>query len=81
MEFNWSTQCQESFLKAKKLLCSSPILAIFNPLAPVYIFTDASVEGVGATLKQPQEDNSLKPVFLFLKKAYKISKTEKGNIS
>jgi len=49
-------------------------LAIFNPETPIYIYTDASVKGVGAILKQPQEDKSLKPVFHFSRKLTEAQK-------
>lgn len=78
VEFVWSPVCNQSFEKAKNILCSSPILAIFNPNVPVFIYTDASLEGVGATLKQPQVDGSLKPVFYFSKKLTNSQKTKKA---
>lgn len=65
VRFDWSRECEISFDKIKQCICADPILAIFDPSLPIYIFTDASKEGVGATLKQPQKDNLLKPVFFF----------------
>lgn len=78
IEFNWSEKCQKSFEKVKEYLCSTPTLAIFDPDAPVYIFTDASIEGVGAVLKQPQEDKTLKPVFYFSRKLTKSQKAKRA---
>lgn len=78
VDFVWSSACLESFEKVKSCLCSKPILAIFNPEEVVKIFTDASVEGVGATLKQPQADGSMKPVFYFSKKLTSTQKTKKA---
>lgn len=68
VDFYWSNECQNSFDKVKQCLCTEPILAIFDYNKPIYIFTDASLDGVGAILKQPQENNILKPVFYFSKK-------------
>jgi len=56
IEFKWSEACQKSFEKVKNYLCSTPVLAIFDSTAPIHIYTDASIEDVGAVLKQPQED-------------------------
>jgi len=78
IEFIWSKQCNSSFEETKKYLLSAPALAIFDEEAPIYVFTDASIEGVGAILKQPQEDKSLKTVFYFSKKLNKSQKTKKA---
>lgn len=77
-DFIWSERCQNSFQKVKEYLCSVPVLAIFDPTAPIYILTDASIEGVGAVLKQPQENNLLKPVFFFSKKLTTSQRTKKA---
>lgn len=54
--FIWSNKCQESFEKVKSILSSFPVLAVFDRTRPIHIYTDASLEGIGAVLKQPQED-------------------------
>jgi hypothetical protein len=78
VNFEWSTKCQDSFDKVKSHLCEAPILAIFDPNKPIYIYTDASLEGVGAILKQPQEDHTLKPVFYFSRKLSESQKTKRA---
>lgn len=78
VEFYWSKKCQESFEMVKGYLCTGPILAIFDPTAPIHIFTDACLDGVGAVLKQPQLDNTLKPVFYFSRKLTNYQKTKKA---
>ncbi|CAB3234337.1 unnamed protein product [Arctia plantaginis] len=78
VQFEWSQKCEDSFNKIKQYLSSEPILAIFDPTLPIYIFTDASKEGVGAILKQPQKDNSLKPVFYFSKKLTQSQKNKRA---
>ena len=65
VDFVWTDDCERAFTEVKELLCSSPILGIYDPDRPVYIFTDASGEGVGAVLKQPQGDGVLHPVAYF----------------
>lgn len=76
--FDWSEGCRKSFESTKEYLCTAPALAIFDPQAPIFIFTDASIEGVGAILKQPQEDNSLKSVFFFSRKLTDAQKKKKA---
>lgn len=78
IDFKWSEICQNSFQNVKEYLCSAPALAIFDPEAPIYILTDASIEGVGAILKQPQEYKLLKPVFFFSRKLTNSQKTKKA---
>lgn len=77
-EFKWSRECEESFRNIKEHLSSEPILAIFNPKSPIYIFTDASKKGLGATLKQPQKDGTIKPVFFFSKKVGKANENKRA---
>lgn len=63
--FNWTDECENAFQDIKNYLCSSPILAIYDQNRPVYIYTDASGIGLGAILKQPQDDGLLHPVAYF----------------
>ena len=72
-KFRWSGDCQNSFDKIKDLLCSQPILTIFNPKLPINIYTDASIKGVAAILKQPQEHEE-KPVAYFSMKLKEAQK-------
>lgn len=74
VRFHWSGKCQENFEKLKEYLSSDPILAIFDPDRPIIIYTDASVEGVGAVLKQPQDDGKEKSVFFFSRKLTELQK-------
>ncbi|CAB3232420.1 unnamed protein product [Arctia plantaginis] len=68
VKFIWTKECQKSFDKIKELLCLKPILKIFDPEQPIKIYTDASINGVGAVLKQEDENGENKPVFYFSKK-------------
>ena len=65
--FNWTEQCEDAFQKIKDYLCSKPILAIYDPQAPTFIYTDASAIGIGAVLKQTQQNGKEKPVGYFSK--------------
>ena len=75
--FIWTQKCQEAFDKVKDLLCSEPILTIFDPNLPIHIYTDASIEGIGAILKQPQNNNDEKPVAYFSRKLKEYQKKKK----
>lgn len=77
-EFNWTKECQESFDEMKEILCTQPVLTIFDPHRPIYIYTDASLRGIGAVLKQPQEDGEEKPVAYFSKKLNEVQKKKKA---
>lgn len=69
-----TAHCQEAFIKLKEYLCSEPVLAIFDSEAPIIIYTDASIEGIGAILKQKQRNDEIKPVAYFSKKLNKYQK-------
>lgn len=76
-KFIWSEKCKESFDTIKRLLCSKPILTIFDPDLPIYIYTDASIQGIGAVLKQPQ-NNEEKPCAYFSRKLNDTQKKKKA---
>ena len=76
--FFWSDDCQNSFDKVKEYLTSKPILAIFDRDEPINLYTDASGVGIGAVLKQIQDDGSEKPVAFFSKKLSNVQKRKKA---
>lgn len=76
-KFIWSTDCQSSFEEIKKLLCLQPILEIFYKDLPINIHTDASLEGIGAVLKQIQPNGKEKPVAYFSKKLNEVQKKKR----
>ena len=65
VKFEWTKACQGAFETIKNYLCSAPILSIYDLNRPVFIYTDASGVGIGAILKQPQDDGILHPVAYF----------------
>lgn len=71
-------ECEEAFDKVKNYLASTPILAIFDREKPIHIYTDASLEGIGAVLKQPQNNGSEKPVAYFSQKLNLYQKGKKA---
>lgn len=76
-KFIWCEACQKSFEKIKDILCSQPVLEIFDKDLPIVIYTDASIKGVGATFKQVQMDGKEKPVAYFSKKLNETQKKKK----
>lgn len=77
-KFVWDYQCQTTFEKMKNLLCSKPILAIFDPNLPIHIYTEASLQGIRAVLKQTQESEEEKPVAYFSRKLNESQKKKKA---
>lgn len=77
-KFIWTEECQTSFQKIKDLLCSQPILEIYDQNLPINIYTDASLQGLGAVLKQTQPNGKDKPVAYFSKKLNQSQKQKKA---
>ncbi len=78
IDFEWSNECEKSFHLIKNYLCSTPVLAIFNPDSAIIIQTDASIKGIGAVLKQPQKNGEIKPVAYFSKKLNETQKKKRA---
>lgn len=76
--FKWNDNCQKSFDYIKKILMSEPCLAIYDPNKETMVQTDASLEGIGAILKQKQENNEFKAVAYFSKKLNEFQKKKKA---
>ncbi|GFW48024.1 hypothetical protein TNCV_2402111 [Trichonephila clavipes] len=51
-KFQWTKECEDSFLQLNEALTSSPILIYPQPDKPFILDTDASNESVGAVLSQ-----------------------------
>lgn len=77
-KFIWTEDCQNSFETVKKLLCTQPVLAIFDQDLPINIYTDGSLEGIGAILKQVQPNGKEKPVAYFSRKLNESQKKKKA---
>src|SRR5690606_3305664 len=54
--FVWTSNQQSAFDDLKSVLCTSPVLAHYNPDAPLILHTDASGYGTGAVLLQKQNN-------------------------
>ena len=66
--FEWKQEQEEAFEKVKKYITKEPVLRIYNSNEKCYLYTDASRIGIGAILKQKQDDGVLHPVGYFSKK-------------
>lgn len=78
IQFIWSEECEKSFSDIKNILCSQPVLEIFDKDLPIIIYTDASLNGIGAILKQIQKDGKEKPVGYFSKKLNDTQRRKKA---
>ena len=58
--WQWTKQCQEAFLKLKRILQSAPLLAHYDPKKPVRLAVDTSSFGLGAVLSHISEDGEEK---------------------
>lgn len=50
IKFKWDDACERAFIKVKKILISSEILAHYSPELPLVLTTDASSVGIGAVI-------------------------------
>lgn len=72
-KFRWTTQAEESFLKLKSALVSSPVLAMPDYKMPFAIACDASDVAIGAVLTQ-ELDGKEHPICYF---SQKLSSSER----
>lgn len=52
---NWAEACQDSFERLKEALICAPVLAYADFSRPFQLYTDASLDGLGAVLAQEQD--------------------------
>jgi len=81
VKFIWTEDCEKAFKRIKEMLCSQPILEIFDKDLPIKIYTDASLKGIGAILKQKQDDGKEKPVAYFSKKLNETQKKKQYTLN
>lgn len=70
MKFVWSDACNNSFIKLKTLLASSPVVRIADPKAQFIVKTDASKFGVGCILEQVDFSNNERYVVEYASKRF-----------
>ncbi|XP_071635762.1 retrovirus-related Pol polyprotein from transposon 17.6 isoform X1 [Temnothorax longispinosus] len=57
-KFIWTTDCEKSFIAAKKAFSSTNFLVHFDPTLPLILATEASAYGVGAILSHLYPDGT-----------------------
>ncbi len=62
MKFVWSQTQDDAFRNAKKLIAEAPVLQFFSLDNPVTLQVDASDDGLGGVLLQPNQSGQLQPV-------------------
>ena len=62
INWKWTQECSEAFIKAKKLIGSAPVLAHYDPKLPLKLAGDASAYGTGAVLSHVFPDGGERPV-------------------
>jgi hypothetical protein len=50
VKFEWTSRCEEIFQQLKRILTSTPILKIANPIEDFVVCIDACKEGLGGVL-------------------------------
>jgi hypothetical protein len=71
--FIWSRVQEEAFKRTKALIAAAPVLMYYDLQKPVVLQVDASEEGLGGALLQPNNDGKLQPVAFT---SNSLSKTE-----
>ena len=62
LPFSWTEVQERAFNDAKQLIATAPILQYYDLAKPVVLQVDASEEGLGGALLQPNADGKLQPV-------------------
>ena len=58
----WNKDCDSAFKQLKEILISPPVLCVAEPTRQFILQTDASGQGLGAVLSQPDDDGQDHPV-------------------
>eukprot|EP00731_Ephydatia_muelleri_P017067 Em0010g165a len=60
--WEWTSECQSAFVKAKECLVSAPVLAHYDPSLPLKLAGDASAYGIGAVISHTYQDGQERPI-------------------
>ncbi|GFX89738.1 transposon Tf2-6 polyprotein [Trichonephila clavipes] len=61
-QWDWTAECQTAFELLKNKLVTKPVLQLHDPKLPLRVFCDASLNAIGAVLKQSENSGTLHPV-------------------
>lgn len=62
VEWKWTDECESAFRNVKECLCSSPVLAHYDPKLPLVVACDASPYGIASILSHRYPDKSERPI-------------------
>ena len=65
VKFQWSPECEKTFLELKQRVCEAPILRHFDPNEQCFMETDSSDYVNAGVLFQPDGNGVLHPVAYF----------------
>ncbi|GBN41003.1 Transposon Tf2-9 polyprotein [Araneus ventricosus] len=68
VSFDWNAEEQKAFDDIKNAFLSPPALVLPDPNAELQVTTDASGNGIGATLEQKYQNGQVKPLYFYSKK-------------
>lgn len=66
--FRWTDECEQAFVRLKKMFTEAPILVHFNPDRETIVEADSSGWAIGGTLMQLQDTGIFHPCAFFSKK-------------
>lgn len=58
----WSTDCEKTFERIKKILASDQVLWHYDPALPLVLAVDSSAYGIGAVLAHTMSDGTERPI-------------------
>ncbi|GFX87818.1 retrovirus-related Pol polyprotein from transposon 17.6 [Trichonephila clavipes] len=61
-QWDWTAESRRAFELLKNKLVTKPVLQIYDPKLPLHVFCDASLNAIGAVLKEPNNSDTLHPV-------------------
>lgn len=69
--WNWDSDCELAFTQLKKCVTEEPILKIYDASKPCVLYCDASNKGIGAVLKQADDEGREHPIAYHSRKLLK----------
>ncbi|GBN09850.1 hypothetical protein AVEN_181119-1, partial [Araneus ventricosus] len=80
-DFSFGSDARKAFQELKLILCSEPVLTLYNPHSETEVHTDASINGYGAILMQRSvHDNKFHPVYYIQDSNFSLQQTCTANL-